>query len=339
MKKGLLVAVIIGFCAMLLAGTASPGYGQVIGLKFSNFFPAPHMMSQLADQWCKEVEKRTNGKVKVSYYPGATLTPANQTYDSVMKGIADIGMADFSYTRGRFPLMEVIYLPLGYKSAAVATGMVNGLYAKFHPKELDDVKLLYIHAHGPGILHTKKPVEKLEDLKGMKIRSTGFTAKIVQTLGSAPVGMPMTESYDALSKGVADGIVCPYEAMKGWKLGEVVKYHTEDYGTSYTSGFFVAMNKQKWNSLPPDVQKVFDEVSKEWIGKTGKAWDDIDKEGKQVVMARGNKIIVLSAQEQARWVQVLKPLFDEYVKVAKEKNVPGAEALKFCQDYLTANQK
>ena len=339
MKRSLLIVVFLGLCVTFLGGTFSPSNGQVIQLKYSNFFPAPHQNSIVADQWCKEVEKRTNGRVKVSYYPGATLTPANQTYDSVMKGIADIGVADFSYTRGRFPLTEVIYLPLGYKSAYVATKMLNEYYKKFKPREMDDVKILYLHAHGPGIFHTKKPVNKLEDVKGMKVRSTGFTAKIVQAFGGAPVGMPMTESYDALSKGVADGIVCPVEAMKGWKLGEVVKFHTQNYATAYVSGFFVAMNKQKWESLPSDIKTIIEKINTEWMEKQGQIWDEIDKEGWEFVKQRGNQVIVLPAAEEARWTEKVRPLFDDYLKMTKEKGLPGAEALKFCQDYLKANQK
>ena len=153
----------------------------MIVLKYTNFFPAPHANSIIADQWCKEGGERTNGRVKITYFPGATLTPANQTYDSVVKGIADIGLSVQAYTRGKFPLTEVIDLPLAYNSGYVATKMVNEVYKKFQPKEYDETQVMYLHAHGPGILHTKKPVYKLEDLKGLKIRSTGLSAKVVQS--------------------------------------------------------------------------------------------------------------------------------------------------------------
>ncbi len=337
MKKIGLLGVLVAFIAVLsvphLAGA------QTVTLRYANFFPAPHANSQLIDQWGKEVEKRTKGKVKVNMFPGATLCPAPQTYDSVVKGIADIGTADVAYTRGKFPLTEVFSHPIGYKSALIATRMENEYFKKFKPKEFDDVKVLYLYAHGPGIFHSKKPINKLEDLKGTKIRSHGVSAKAVQALGAAPVGMPMTESYDALSKGVADGIVCPYEAMKGWKLAEVTNYHTENYANSYVSCFFVVMNKAKWNSLPPDVQKAIEQINQEWIEKAGKVWDDIDTEGKQVATKRGNKVIHLTKEEEARWVAKTKPLLDDYVKVTKEKGLPGDQVLKFCQDYLKANQK
>ena len=170
-----------------------------------HFLSATHTHTLLATEWAKEIEKRTNGAVKITMFPGATLTQANQCYDGVVKGISDLGMSVLSYTAGRFPMMEVIDMPLGYKTGDQATHLCNVYYNKFQPKELDDVKVMYLHGHGPGILHTRsKQVSKLEDLKGMKIRCTGTTAKLVSHLGATPVAMPQTETYDAVQKGVVD---------------------------------------------------------------------------------------------------------------------------------------
>ncbi|MBA4418224.1 MAG: C4-dicarboxylate ABC transporter substrate-binding protein [Syntrophus sp. (in: bacteria)] len=319
-----------------------PGYTaaqKVISLNYSNFFPTMHKHSLIAEQWCREVEKRTNGAVKIAYFPGGTLTPAAQTYDNVVKGIADIGFSCFAYTRGKFPLTEVIDLPLGYKNGISATRLINAYYAKFKPKELDEVKVLYLHAHGPGLLHTKKPVYKLEDMKGMKIRATGLASKIVLALGGAPVGTTMPETYDALRTGVAEGAMAPMEALEGFKWGEVIKSTTLDYAAGYSTGMFVVMNKAKWNSLSPDVQKVFDQVSTEWIEKQGALWDQIEEAGKNFSLKKGNKVIPLSAEENARWAAKVKPLLDDYVKTTQAKGLPGEEALKFCVDYLKKNQK
>ncbi|OPY69726.1 MAG: 2,3-diketo-L-gulonate-binding periplasmic protein YiaO precursor [Syntrophorhabdaceae bacterium PtaU1.Bin034] len=340
MNKVLLVAALVAFCVCALTG--SPGYAQEksVTLKYSSFFPAPHKNSILSDQWCKEVEKRTNGRVKFNYFPGATLTPAAQTYDSVVKGIADVGFSVLGYTRGKFPLTEVIDLPLGYKNGYTATKLINEYYRKFKPKELDEVQVMYLHAHGPGILHTaKKPVRKMEDMKGLKVRSHGLSAKVVQALGGAPVGMPMTETYDAISKGVAEGVMCPFEAMKGWKLGEVVGYTTENYGSAYTTGFFVVMNKSKWNAISPADQKTIMQINEEWIDKQGKVWDEIDKEGKDLMIQMKKTVIPLSKEEDARWAKQVQPILDDYVKGTKAKGLPGDQALKFCLDYLKANQK
>lgn len=337
MEKRWSVLVVI-FLGVFLCGSVAFGQAKPIDLTFSTFFPAPHKIAVMAVEWGKEVEKRTEGKVKVTVFPGGTLTPADKCYDGVVNGISDLGTADLAYTRGRFPLCEVFYLPLGYKSATVASKMFNAFYRKFQPKELDDTKLMFFHGHGPGIIHTKKPVQKLEDIKGLKIRSTGMTTKIVGALGAAPVGMTMSEAYDALQKGVVEGIICPVEALQGWKLGEVVKSTTECYAISYSSCFFVTMNKAKWNSIPPDLQRAIEKVNEEYIEKTGLAWDEIDKAGKEFTLKQGNQMIALSKEEEKRWVEATKPLYDEYVNSMKTKGLPGEEAVKFCQDYLKQNQ-
>ncbi len=342
MKKSMCVSVIIialfSLCLVFFHSRSEAAQEEVIKLKFTNFWPAPHNVSVTAEQWAREVEKRSNGRVKISYFPGATLTPPAQTYDSIVKGIADMGMSLFGYTRGKFPLTEVIDLPLGYKSGSQATKLINAYYKKFKPKEMDDVKILFLHAHGPGLLHTgKKPVRTMEDLRGLKIRSHGLSAKVVQALGGAPVGMPMTETYDALSKGVAEGVMCPYEGVQGFKLTDVIKYTTEDYPIAYTSGVFFAMNKARWNSLPPDIQKIMEQVSEEWITKMGKVWDDFDKNARAEVVKLNKTIIPLSKEEGARWVKKVQPILDDYVKNTKKKGLPGDEALKFCQDFLKAN--
>ena len=305
-----------------------------IKLNYSVFFPAPHIHSVLAVEWGKELEKRTNGRVKVDVLPGGTLTPADKCYDGVEKGISDLGMSVFAYTRGKFPMMEVIDLPLGIKNGMAATRLINDFYQKFKPKELDGVKVMFLHAHGPGLLHSKTPVNRVEDLKGMKIRCTGLATKIVTALGGTPVAMPMGETYDALSRGVVDASLAPQESLSSWKWGEVVKYTTEDFGASYSTGMFVVMNKEKWNSLPPDIQKTIEKLNEEWIEKSGKGWDEIDKVGREATLKLGNKIIPLSKQENERWAKAVRPLLDEYVDNMKSKGLPGDQALKFCLDRL-----
>ena len=331
LKTGSLI--IICFLLTGLIGFTSVAFGQV-KLNYSIFFPAPHKNSVLATEWAKEIEKRTSGKVQVTMFYGGTLTPPDKCYDGVVKGISDIGFSVFSYSMGRFPLTEVIDLPLGYKSAAGATKLINEFYNKFNPKEFDEVKVMYLHAHGPGILHTKAAVNKLEDLKGKKIRSTGTIAKIVTALGGTPVAMPMPDTYDSLSRGVVDGTMAPVETLEGWKVGEVIKFTTEDLGAAYSVAFFVVMNKAKWNSLPPDIQKIIEKVNEEWIEKTGQLWDSIDKSGREFSLKLGNKFIPLSKEEDAKWAKAVTPMFDEYVKEKKAKGLPADEVLKFCVDRL-----
>lgn len=320
-----------------------PGHSaaqEVIKLNYANFFPAPEPHSGNIEAWGKEIEKQTNGRVKFTFFHAGGLAPAAQIYDAVVKGIADVGLSCFTYTRGKFPLTSVIDLPLNLQDGVTATRLANAYYKKFMPKELDEVKMLYVHGHGPGLIHmTKKPVNKLEDLKGMKIRSTGLASKIALALGAAPVGTTMPETYDALRTGVAEGAMAPIQALKGFRWGEVISYSILNYGSSYSTGFFIAMNKGKWNALPPDIQKIFEQVSEVYIEKTGALWDSTDKDGIKFMTDRGGKMISLSKEEDARWAAAVKPLLNAYVEEMKGKNLPGEEALKFCQDFIKANQK
>jgi TRAP-type C4-dicarboxylate transport system substrate-binding protein len=293
----------------------------------------------LATEWAKEIEKRTAGKVQITMFPGGTLTPADKCYDGVVKGISDIGFSVLAYTRGKFPLTEVSDLPLGIKTGLVASKVINDYYKKFKPKELDEVKIMYLHGHGPGILHTKKEVKAFEDLKGMKIRCTGMAAKIAAALGATPVAMPMGETYDALSRGVVDGSMAPYEALQGWKWGEVVKFTTENFGSSYSTGMFVVMNKGKWNALPPDIQKIIEQVNEEYIEKQGKLWDEIDKAGRDYTIKLGNKIIPLSQDEDWKWQKAVNPILAEYKKNMKDKGLPGEEVLSFYLQTIYKYQK
>jgi TRAP-type transport system periplasmic protein len=314
----------------------SSAFGQAkpIELNYSIFFPETHKNAKLSAEWAKEIEKQTNGRVKITMFYSGTLTPADKCYDGVEKGISDIGFSVLAYTRGKFPLTEVSDLPLGMKSGLAATKLINEYYNKFRPKEFDGTKVMYLHGHGPGLIHSKKAVNKLEDLKGMKIRCTGMASKIATALVATPVAMPMGDTYDAVSRGVVDGSMAPQEALFGWKWGEVVKFTVEDWGASYSSGMFVVMNKDKWNALPPDIQKIIEKINGEWIEKQGKAWDEIDKEGRDYTLKLGNKITSLSKEENEKWVKAVRPLLDDYVKNMKGKGLPGEEVLKFYMDQL-----
>ena len=343
MKRSLWLHFVVGsFVIFLLVSSVGLVAAQqkTITLNYSNMLPAPHKISQLSEEYCREIEKRTNGGVKITMFHGGTLTPATQAYDGVVNGLSDIAMGVFSYHRGRFPLTEFSDLPLGVKSCVTAAKLFNEYYARFKPKEMDDVKVMFLHGNPPSIVHTvKKQVTKLDDLRGLKMRVTPLGTPIAKALGAAPVAMPMGDAYDALSKNVVDGGFFPYEALEGWKLGEVVKYSTESWPVAFTSAWYVIMNKKKWESLTPEWQKAIEKVNEEWIERTGKVWDEIDAAGKAFSLKQGGKSISLSRAEGERWVKAVQPVLDDYVKAAKSKGLPGDQVLKFAQDYLKKNQK
>lgn len=325
--------VVIGATFLLLAFVCVPaGWSadKVVTLTFSDLFPATHVNGKTAAAWCKEVEKRTNGKVKITYYPGQSLTKGKEAYDGVVNGLSDLAQSVLQYTRGRFPLMDFINLPLGYGDGSVSTAIINEVNDKFKPKELSDVKVMYLHAHGPGILHTKKtPIHKMADLKGVKMRSHGPTAEMLKLLGATPVAFPMPELYQSLQKGVVEGAVFPMEAAKGWKLAEVTKYHITCRPITYSLGFFVVMNKAKWDALSPDVQKVIEEINAEWAKKQGRVWDQADLDGTAFAKSKGGEMIEIEAAEAEKWAKAVKPIQAIYMKEAKAKGVAGDEVLKY----------
>jgi len=317
--------------------TTLPAIQEPIELTYSNFFPPTHLHSILAEQFCEEINKRSDGRVEITYYAGGTLTPAPQVYDGVVEGISDIGMSVLAYSMGRFPATELVDMPHGYPNGWVATKVANDFNKEFQPVEFDDVHPLYFHAHGPGVVFTtEKPVRKMEDLNGLVIRSTGVGAKIIEALGAEGYGASQGEAYELMEKGTIDGSLTPREVLKGWNQAEVVKYVTGCYDVGYTANMFVVINKDKWNSLPEDIQNIFTEVSEEWIDKHGKVWTYYDKAGIDYFLTfEGRELIELSPVEMARWVEATQPLIDEYIT---EKTAMGLSASEY-QQYLIDRTK
>jgi TRAP-type C4-dicarboxylate transport system substrate-binding protein len=161
--KGVLTAFVL---SILLIPCWSHAAAKVITLRFAHFVPATTLEGKTMQDWANEVQKRTNGRVKINIYPGATLMPAGQIYDGITNEVADIGYGIFAYHRGRFPLTEVIDLPLGYKNPLVPSKLINEYYKKFRPKELEDVKVLFLEAHGVDIISTRNRSASFQKSRG-----------------------------------------------------------------------------------------------------------------------------------------------------------------------------
>jgi TRAP-type transport system periplasmic protein len=333
-----LVLFLIAFGIM---GTASRARSEdEIRLKYATFMPPAMASRLLQDAWCKEVEKRTNGKVKVSFHPGGTLTPAAQAYEAAVKGIADVSVMSQQYNAGRFPLTEALYLPLGIRTASQATKLIGAWYDKFKPKEYDDVKIMFLFCGGPGQFVTLKPnAASIKDLAGVKVRAAGDSAKIVAAMGAVPVSIPLGESYEGLQRGVIAGSALPTESLKSWKFGDLFKSMQINDGVGYASAMGVVMNKKKWESIPHDIQKIIEEINKEWVVKTGEAWSVMDKEGIEYGISKGMKVYDVSPEEEAITKEKMKPILDAYVANMKKLGLPGEESLKFCLDFIKANKQ
>jgi TRAP-type C4-dicarboxylate transport system substrate-binding protein len=339
LNRGLLQLLLIFSFCLLWGCSKDTKTAEVIELSYTDQFPPTHIQSKLAEAWCREVEKRTHGKVKITYYPVQTLLEPDKIYYGVLNGITDIGSSVFGYNRGVFPAMESFSLPHGFKSASEATHVLNEFHKHFKPKETARGKVLYLHAHGPAMLHSKKKIEKLEDMRGVKVRSYGFNAAMVKALGGIPVSMTQAEVYEALSKGVVDATFSPIEVLKGWKQAEVVDYSIEIEGVAYSTAMYIVINRHKWKSLPPDIQKTIEEINQEWIIKTGEAWDSSDQEGREYTLAQNNQIIKLDKEEGDSWVKAVSPVITDYVANTKKRGLPGQDYVDFIRDSLKREKK
>ncbi|MDY0132976.1 MAG: TRAP transporter substrate-binding protein [Desulforegulaceae bacterium] len=323
MKSWFILILISVFFLTGLNGCDSKEKEKTWRLTYSVFFPASHEQFKAAENWAREIEAKTNNKVRIVIFPGGTLTSAKNCYDGVVSGISDIGMSCFGYTRGKFPVMESLDLPLGYPDGITASKAVNEFYKNLRPKELDEVKVLYVHAHGPGLLHSVKKVETLEDFSKLKIRSTGLSSKVVESLGGIPVAMAQGETYEAVKRGVVEGTFGPIEVLKGWRQAEVVKSTTDTSNIGYTTTMYVVMNKKKWESLPEEIRKAIEKINEKAVLAHGAAWDKSDAEGKKLSLELGNSYLTLSQEEKALWKEKVSPVIQEYIDSANSNGFDG----------------
>jgi TRAP-type C4-dicarboxylate transport system substrate-binding protein len=325
--------MLLAFSALTGCGPKSAATGadaKVVELKLAHFWPATHPVeTQLIQPWANEINQATNGKVKITSYPGETLLKANDIYDGVVKGVADVGVSCFSYTRGRFPVLEVFELPgITYESSRVSSRVAWETIQSINPKEVQDTRLLMVFTTGPGDLYTKTAVDTLEDVKGMEIRATGLSAKTLTALGASPVGMAQSEAYEALSKGVVKGNLGPDEVLQGWKQAEVTSYLTKT-PFLYNTLFFMTINKDKWDALGPELQQAINQVNQKYFEEVAVGlWDQQNEAAlKWAVEQKGIKVIELSPTESQRWISLVEPIQQEYVKNMNAIQVNGQEIL------------
>ena len=299
-RKGLLFLTVIFFGGLILASLAPKpiqAKEKVIKLKLANYTPPHSKVTLVAEEFAKDLEERTQGRIKIEYFRGGSLLKGPGMYKGIETGVADIGYSHILYTSGRMPVTETCALPLGYPSAWVSTHAVNDFYFKFRPQEWNKVKILWFNACAPPMIMSKKPVRALEDLKGLTLRAPGVAGKVVKALGGTPAPTPMMETYDAVAKGVLDGVYAVYEALKGLRFAEVVHYTTVSWHVGATFPFYMAMNKNSYNSLPTDLKEIFDNLCGEYRERYALVWNEIEIEGKNFGVKKGMKFIELSEKE------------------------------------------
>ncbi len=318
---------------------------KVINLKFANFFPPPSVQSKLCEEFISDLEMRTGGRVKVKYFPGGSLLKHATMIKGLETGIADIGFSHIAYTPGRFPVTEVCELPHGYPTGWVANQIMNDFYEKFKPKEWDSVVPLWFHANTPSVLATKKAIRTLDDFKGQTIRAPGRMGEVISALGATPAPTPIMETYDAISKGVIQGVFVGGEGVKTFRFGEIVDYVTVSWNVGPSYPFYVAMNKRSYNKLPADIRAILDKLSGEYKEKFALTWNAADFPGEAFGKSKGAEYIELDKAEFDRWTEAVQPVMENYVKDMVSKGFAESEVrgwikfLKERKDVLLEKQK
>ncbi|OCC14873.1 TRAP transporter solute receptor, unknown substrate 3 [Dissulfuribacter thermophilus] len=324
-SKVLVFVIFLGF--MAFSFSIRGAVAKEIVLRYANFPPAPTFPCVQMERWKRVVEEKTGGKVKIKTFPGSTLLGAKNMMDGVIDGIAEIGCVVLPYQPGRFPLLAGVDLPVGFTNAKVANMVLYDLFEKYRPASLKQVKVLSLFTAPPADIMSKKPLRTLKDLKGYELRCTGAGVKPLKLLGAKPVAMPMSETPAALQKGIVQGIFSSLEILKDFRFAEYCKYATICH--MQTATFAVVMNKEAWNSLPEDVKKVLDSISREHSLWTGKYVDDHVKEAiSWSEKEKGLTLIRLSDDEYKLWHQKVSPIIDEWVRTTEKKGLPAKAFLK-----------
>jgi TRAP-type C4-dicarboxylate transport system substrate-binding protein len=313
------------FVATLMIFASLPGItaaADPIKLTYANFPPAPTFPCVQMERWKTEVEKRTGGKVAIQTFPGSTLLDAKNMMDGVISGTADIGCLCMAYQPGRFMVTNATALPLGFPDATVASLVLWDIYKKYNPEEFSKVKVITMFACAPANIYAKVPVKTLDDLKGLQLRASGHVAELLKLVGATPVGMPQSETPEALQKGVVKGAVSSLETLMDFKYAELCKYVTVINGPIYP--FAVVMNWDSWKKLPPDVQKVMDDMGMEQSRWTGEYMDNHVKES--IAWSKKNhniEITELSKDDQAKMENAVQPMVGKWLEDAKAKGLPA----------------
>ncbi len=296
---------------------------EPIKLTYAFFAPAGTFPGKQMEEWARLVNERTNGVVTVETFPGGTLLDAQQMYDGVTQGVADIGLGSPSYDPGRFPLTSGASLPVGFPSSTVASLTLWDLYQEFKPAEYDGFKVVTMFTTEPGYLMTKKPVRNLDDLKGMKLRAAGTGVPVLEALGASPVGMSMPEVPEAVQTGLIEGTMTSREVLQDFKLAEQLKYVT-DYPTVVVT-FAAVMKQDAFDALPAPVQKVIDDLGREMALWTGNYHDNENVGGalKWSQDEQGLEIVGLDEGQEGIWDWKLAPMVDSWIKDTDAAGLPG----------------
>ena len=328
----MLRSVLPSWFALLALALSGSAFAQApVTLKVHHFLPPGSTThAKLLVPWCERIEKESAGRLKCQLYPSMQLGgTAPQLFDQARDGIADVVWTLPGYTAGRFPRMEVFELPFVIGDAEAASKAAWEFYEKHARDEFREVRPLAVHVHDAGYLHTReKQVRTLADFRGLKLRApTRQTNRLLAALGATPVSMPVTALADAMSKGVIDGAVIPWEVVPAVKVQEIARYHTEtdaNMPAMYTAVFLLAMNRKTYDGLPPDLRAVIDRNSGLGLsGQAGRLWDEQKAPARRLALDRGNTVYVVPAAELVQWQKAAQPVLVDWVRDMGKRGIDG----------------
>ncbi|SMF77870.1 TRAP-type C4-dicarboxylate transport system, substrate-binding protein [Tistlia consotensis] len=300
-------------------------------LKLHHFLgpTSPAQVKMLAP-WAKRVEEGSGGAVKIEIYPSMSLGgKPPELIRQVRDGVVDIVWTVNGYTPGLFPRSEVFELPFVHTNDPAATNLAMAdLYKQDLAVEYKGIKPLFLHVHAGQAIHmVDTPVHTPDDMAGKKIRiPTRTGAWVLEALGANPVGMPVPELPQALSKKVVDGALIPWEIIPALKLQDLIKDYIEGPNKARlgTTTFQVSMNGDKWASLPKEIQAVFEKESgDDWLKEVGKIWRENDDHGIEIAEKAGGTHIVLTDEQWAKFHEKLEPVVGRWVDEVKGKSIDG----------------
>jgi len=328
----------------LMVQTVGSASAQQVTLKLHHFVPPvapPH--KAFMKPWADKVMKESGGKIKIEIYPSMGLGGAPpQVFDQVKDGIVDIGFTLPGYTPGRFPKTEAFELPFMHGDAITTNRALWDYYEKNLKDEYKDVHVLLLHVHQGQVFHSRKPIHKVADFKGMTFRTPSPAGTLLlEALGAIPYHAPVPEMPQLLSKGVVDGVMVPFEIVPPYKVHQMVKYHVTTMGPRvHTSVFLFAMNKNSYNKLPADLKKVIDNNSGRNLSDfAGQVWINVEKPGEALAKKRGNEFITLSADETRKMRAVGEKARARWVVEMKKKGFDGAALVKDAEAMLAKYKK
>jgi len=299
-------------------------------LKFTTFVPPTHgFVVDVLEPLGKDIEKRSGGKVTVRVFAGnSPFGKTENQADQVKQGAVDVAWGLNGIPRGRFLRTSIMEMPFVAESADSASRAVWSMLPGMLAEDYKGFRVLGVHCHNPGLFHTRdKPITKLEDVKGLRMRAPNPpTQALLQYLGATPVGMPPTQVYENLEKGVIDGAVFPWDAIKGFRLENILKHHFD--ARVYTSCFHIVMNEAKYADLPAEAKKAFDDTTgAALVNRFGDLWAKWDQAGLDAVRPLGHEIVPVTNAQREAWRAQLKPVIDSQLAELEKAGIGNARAI------------